>query len=134
MQVFIEDLGDHHIEILERRMRRGAWSSVGFLKDGESLKSVIDSDLSIVSQLGISPADIADRLEYVIGEACRLEAAGKGRDRLVAYVCRQCGWQSPVAGIASCKRCDGQLVERAHRGSWIEVDGRWRVTGGAIAR
>jgi hypothetical protein len=134
MQVFIEALRVDQIEMLERRMRRGAMSSVGFLADGESLKGVIERDLSTLSHLGLSPSDVADRLEDVIGEACRLEAAGKGRNRLIANVCRQCGWQSPVTGVApgpvdNCERCDGKLIERAHRGNWVEVNGRWRVTG-----
>ena len=54
------------IEELEKRMRLGNYSEVGFLGKEESLLDVVHTDEETIRKLGVTHVQIADRLEYFI--------------------------------------------------------------------
>ena len=51
---------------LERRMRPGAYSVMGFLGQTESLETVVAEDSKTLKTLGISHEQLADALEHVL--------------------------------------------------------------------
>jgi hypothetical protein len=51
---------------LERRMRRGAWSERGFLGRRERLDDVLARDRQTLLELGITPEELANKLESLI--------------------------------------------------------------------
>lgn len=61
----------------ERRMRPGGSSRTGFLSPSESLDSVIQRDLVTLRSKSISPEQVGDRLESIIGQAHRLVELGR---------------------------------------------------------
>ncbi len=67
------------IEELERRMRPGAFSQVGFLGRTERLEEVLDRDRQILVDLGLTPAEIAAPLDALLDAA---EASARNRARL----------------------------------------------------
>ncbi len=54
------------VKVLEKRMFPRNWSYKGYLKENDSLLSIIDQDLSILKKLHIKPIDIANKLEYLL--------------------------------------------------------------------
>lgn len=62
---------------LEKRMRPGAWSNLGFLGQSESLEAVIAQDSQTLKELGVSYEQIATALENV------LQSMMNQRDRLL---------------------------------------------------
>jgi hypothetical protein len=55
------------VEELERRMRPGAWSEVGFLGKDERLEDVLSADRQILAELGLAPDLLAESLERLLG-------------------------------------------------------------------
>lgn len=70
--LYIDDMSETAIAQLEEKMRPGKSSRAGFLGPDESLREVIEGDLATLNKLGITPKQIADRLETIIGKALRL--------------------------------------------------------------
>jgi hypothetical protein len=57
------------VEELERRMRPGAWSRVGFLGANERLEDVLEADHQTLSELGLTTDELAEPLECLLGAA-----------------------------------------------------------------
>lgn len=72
----IDDLSPEQIEQIEQNAQKGGFSVSGFLNSGERLKNIIERDDQTLKRLGITHAQIADRLESIIGKAKRLEQLG----------------------------------------------------------
>jgi len=51
---------------LERRMRPGGWSQVGFLGDTESLEEVLARDARTLAELRVSCDEIAEKLSLLL--------------------------------------------------------------------
>ena len=67
----LQELSANQIAEIERRMRPGASSQGGFLANREQLAKVIARDEEACAKRGISPEQIADRLETLVGRADR---------------------------------------------------------------
>jgi hypothetical protein len=67
------------IEELERRMRPGELSQVGFLGPDERLEDVLDRDRQTLAELGLTPAELAAPLDALLDAA---ESSGRRRARL----------------------------------------------------
>lgn len=71
MPLLIGDLSAERIAHIEHRMLPGQSSGIGFLTQGERLADIIARDETTCAVRGISPRQIADRLETLVGRAKR---------------------------------------------------------------
>ena len=51
--------------IIEKRMQPNAWSIDGFIKKEQSLKEIIENDLSLLKKFNISSGKIASKIEAI---------------------------------------------------------------------
>ena len=73
-EIMIENLSSSEIEAIEERMRPGHYSRAGFLNETERLKTVIQRDREALAEMGITPKQIADRLDGIMAQALRLRS------------------------------------------------------------
>lgn len=66
---------------VEELMRPGVLSEAGFLGDKERLDEVLKEDASTLVSLGVTAADVADRIHQIVGEAIRRSRDGRDGDR-----------------------------------------------------
>lgn len=59
------------VEILKKRMFPNTWSYKGYLKENQSLLSIMHQDLSTLNKLHVKPIDIANKLEYLLKQSSR---------------------------------------------------------------
>lgn len=71
MPLLVGELSPERIAHIERRMLPGQISRIGFLAPGERLADVIARDEKTCAARGITPRQIADRLETLVGRAAR---------------------------------------------------------------
>ncbi len=64
--LYIDTLSTSDIQRIEARLRPGQYSSSGFLGHGESLRDVVYGDAETLQRLGVTHAQIADKLESLI--------------------------------------------------------------------
>ena len=82
MAILLSDLSLARVEAIEARMRPGVFSQIGFLDAHERLLDVIRHDEIACQKLGISPEQIGDRIESIVGKGYRLaDLAERGRSR-----------------------------------------------------
>jgi len=80
MKILLSDLTRAQVEGIEGRMRPGVASGIGFLDARERLLEVVRRDYLVCRRLGISPTQIADRMESIVGKAYRLaDLARRGK-------------------------------------------------------
>ena len=80
MGIYVRELSSEQIKRIEERMRPGAMSESGFLGSSDKLIDVVERDERTLKQLGISPKQIADRLESLIRQARRIiELTSRGK-------------------------------------------------------
>ena len=80
---------------LERRMRPGGFSSVGFLGPTESLEAVLARDDQTLKELGLSHDQVANALEDVLRSAFEQRAELFERDSREYRKRERGGWPSP---------------------------------------
>lgn len=66
MTIVVKELPPPIVRVIEQRMRPGRLSESGFLDNSERLIDVIDRDLELLAKVGITPKQVADRLETVV--------------------------------------------------------------------
>lgn len=71
MPILVGDLSPERIAQIEHRMLPGQSSRIGFLTQGERLADIIARDEKTCADRGITPRQIADRLETLVGRAKR---------------------------------------------------------------
>jgi len=72
MRNSVRELSPPIVRVIEQRMRPGRLSESGFLDDSEPLIDVIDRDLELLRNVGITTKQIADRLETAVEQAFRV--------------------------------------------------------------
>jgi hypothetical protein len=82
MRILVSELPPPLVRAIERRMRPGRLSRNGFLDKTERLIDVIDSDLELLDKVGVTPEQVADRLETVVSQAFRvMDLLGRSRTK-----------------------------------------------------
>jgi|HubBroStandDraft_6_1064221.scaffolds.fasta_scaffold79008_4 hypothetical protein len=71
MRLLVNELSSARCAEIERRMLPGQSSRVGFLAPGDELTAIIARDERTCAERGITPEQIADRLETLVGRAGR---------------------------------------------------------------
>ncbi len=83
MKIVLSHLSASQIQAIERRRRPGQASEVGFLDASQHLEEMIAEDRQTCRKLGVTPENIADRLEGIVGRAARMvELTHRGQNQL----------------------------------------------------
>lgn len=75
-QLFIEDLLQEQIAVIEERMRPDRFSYAGFLGENQSLREVIEADTKTLERHGITHKQVGGRLDSLMGQAFRQQELG----------------------------------------------------------
>ncbi len=67
-----DQLSVTELNLIESKMYPSGYSDLGFLQPGERLLDVLESDKKYLEQTGITPKQIADRLETIVGKYRRM--------------------------------------------------------------
>lgn len=93
MRILISDLSLDRIGQIERRMQAGRASTIGFLGKNDRLSTVVARDERACTKRKITPEQIADRLETLVGRATR---------RVMLQIAQH-AWNDEITGLLNGK-------------------------------